>query len=106
MNNLIIKYLELWNNKDLSGLSSIFHRNIVIKDWENHSEGLEEALNANSQIFSDCPDIQAMVTDSSHNGNTAFLQLKIQIDKQQFINVVDVVTIEKGKITKIYAYRQ
>lgn len=106
MNNLIIKYLELWNNKDLSGLSSIFHRDIVIKDWENHSEGLEEALKANARIFSDLPAIEARLIKSAINGDSAFLQLEIQIDKDRCIDVVDIMTIEKGQIISILAYRQ
>jgi hypothetical protein len=101
-----MKYFELWNNRDLNGLASIFHNDIFIKDWESQSRGIEEALAKNAKIFFDFPLIKAELINTAIDGNTAFLQLDIQIDNTQSINVVDIITAEKNQITGILAYRQ
>ena len=106
MEKLITNYLELWNNKDLIGLSKLFHKDIRLVDWENQAVGLEEVLNLNANIFSNYPNIKAKPTNIAHNDISVFLRLEIQIEKNQLINVVDIITLENRKIIEILAYRQ
>jgi hypothetical protein len=96
------KYFELFNNKDVKGLGSIYHQNVRLKDWEGEWNGRENVLNTNSELFKLNFDLRVQHTDII--GNKSYNKITIQIG-ETILNVMDVITFDNFNIIDITAYK-
>ena len=100
-------YFNYWNKRDLSGLMSIFSKDIVLKDWEGSHQGSLAVLDANSKIFKHPPDIKLKVIDIAvtDDNHKIMAELEIYLDKELRIDVVDIISFRNDKIIDIKAYK-
>ena len=96
------KYFELFNEKNIQGLGSIYHQNVRLKDWEGEWIGRENVLNANSQLFGLTFDLRVLHTDII--GNKSYNKITINIG-ETLLDVMDVITFENYNIIDITAYK-
>ena len=96
------KYFELFNEKNIQGLGSIYHQNVRLKDWEGEWIGRETVLNANSQLFGLTFDLRVLHTDII--GNKSYNKITIKIG-ETLLDVMDVITFENYNIIDITAYK-
>ena len=103
--NIVKKYFEAWNKHDLNDLKELFDNKIVLKDWEIEEIGIENVLRANEKIFKDNPEIQVQIESICMNTDKIIAQIKVFINKQDTIDVVDVFSIKNNLISDIKAYK-
>jgi len=108
MEKLVNMYFEYFNRHDIEELSDLFDHNISLEDWNIKVEGLANVLAANSQIFSDHPEIMVDVVRTSFVNNIAFAEVKIDIGDGKRLDVLDVIETDHSqiKILKISAFRK
>lgn len=109
--SLLIQYFEYFSNKDLEGLKSMFSHDVVLKDWENEAEGIENVLQINKDIFEKNGKIRVvLLSEASTKMNYItryFCQIKIVVDEWTNVDVVDIIDFnDDDKIVKISAYQQ
>ncbi len=103
---LIKKYFLAFSKKNISELKNIFHKNVILKDWEGTYKGLSAVVKKNNSIFFNCKKIKIRIINIIKKSNIFCVQLKIFIDlKSKPINVIDLITINNNKIKKIEAYK-
>lgn len=113
MSNLITKYFEAFNNKDLDALSEMYADDVVLNEWnENVFEGKEAVLKANKELFEkfDKLNIKVCVTADRTNSfmpvsYTSLNEISVSLDDNTHITVIDVIEVERRKIIGIRAYR-
>lgn len=108
MENLVNTYFEYFNRHDVEALSNLFNQSISLEDWNIKVKGLASVLAANSQIFSDHPEIMVDVVRTSIINNIAFAEVKIDIGDGKKLDVLDVIETDQSrtKILKISAFRK
>ena len=106
MKKIAYRYINFWNDKDLTQLSSLLSPNVVLNDWESNIIGLENVISANKILFENSPNIHASIIDITCVENLCFLQLEIFIAADFAFKVIDVLNFSGEKIIKIDAYRQ
>jgi hypothetical protein len=103
---LIKNYFLLFSKKDIYELRKIFHKNIVLKDWEGLYKGLSAVTKKNKGIFGNCKKIKIKIINTIQKNNIVCVQLKIFINSNpKAIEVVDLITFKNNKIKKIEAYK-
>jgi hypothetical protein len=104
---LIKNYFATFSKKNINELKNIFHKNIVLKDWEGIYKGFSAVIKKNNSIFRNCKKIKIKITDIIKKNNTFCVQLKIFINlNSKPIEVIDLITIFNNKIKKIEAYKR
>ena len=99
------KYFNLFSNKDISALSSIFSKKITLRDWKIKAQGLKKVLKENKKIFKNCKSIQVKPIKIFQEKKTIIAELIIQINKSKNLLVIDVIDFDKqNKIKSIRAY--
>ena len=113
MNNsadtLFKEYIDAWNDRDTFELGRMFHDNVTLRDWEVEVTGRDSVIGANENIWKAIPDIKIRIKHTAFNPDTKKIFGRIQVYsvKENFtINVIDVVTLEGGKIIQVSAYKQ
>ena len=48
---IALSYFKIFSQKNINGLREILSENVILRDWDIYAEGLENVLNANSNIF-------------------------------------------------------
>lgn len=96
------KYFDLFNQKDIKGLGSLYSEDVRLKDWEGEWIGRENVLNANSQLFGLKFDLRVIHTDIINN--KSYNKITIQIG-ETILDVMDVITFENYNIIDITAYK-
>ena len=99
------QYFSTWNNHDLSGLRKLFSYDIELKDWDIHEIGLENVLKANQKIFESAPLIKAEIISVVANSTKVMAEIKIYINQNETIDVVDILEIDSSLIKNIKAYK-
>jgi hypothetical protein len=103
---LIKNYFLFFSKKNIYELKKIFHKNIILKDWEGTYKGLAVVVKKNNDIFHNCKKIEIKIVKIIKNNNLFCVQLKIFINlNSKPIEVVDLITIQSNKIKKIEAYK-
>ena len=103
---LIKNYFLIFSKKEFHKLIKIFHKNIILKDWDGLYKGLSAVIKKNKLIFRDCKKIKIKIINIIEKNNICSVQLKIFINsKSKPIEVVDLITINNNKIKKIEAYK-
>lgn len=102
----IFTYQTAFNNKDLLKLEQLFADNITLKDWEINVNGKQKVLEANKKIFNSVKSINSKTVNNYFFDNIAICVLKITINQNEIIDVVDIVEFDdEGKILNITAYK-
>ena len=106
LKELISKYISAFNNQDLDNLRSLFDENIRLKDWEIDEKGINNVIKANQKIFDSAPNLKVSINRQYFFGKTAFCVLKIKVNDQTSIDVVDIIEVNSiDKIISIKAYK-
>ena len=84
----------------------MFADDIYLQDWEIRAVGKAAVLLANENIFSSVNTIEATPTSLYCESNVVVAELKICVNKQTNLLVVDIIEFDKsGKIKAIRAYK-
>ena len=106
LKTLIKKYQEAFNNQDIDKLSELFSDDIFLKDWDRCVTGKNNALMENKKIFTSVESIKVKTLNEYFFENTAICVLKIHINSNEIIDVVDIIEVDKDKkISSIIAYK-
>jgi hypothetical protein len=106
LKEIILNYITAFNNQDLTHLRLLFDEKIHLHDWKINEKGIENVIKANKIIFNKAPNLNVVVDKKFFFEKIAICILKIKIDKQNTIDVVDVIKVnEEGKIISVRAYK-
>ena len=105
MKKIANDYFAAWNKHDLHSLKVLFDEKIVLKDWDIHEVGIENVLNANSNIFQNVPNIKVVVLGMAISQKKVLAEIKVLINKEESIDVVDILEFENDLIKKIKAFK-
>ena len=105
MKKIASNYFVAWNDHDLNKLKLLFDEKIVLKDWDIYAVGIDDVLNANSNIFKNVPDIKVEVLAMAVHQEKVFAEIKVLISEEESIDVVDILEFENHLITKIKAFK-
>lgn len=104
---LIKNYFIIFSKKDIYGLTKLFHKNIILKDWEGIYRGRSAVTKKNNIIFRDCKKIRIKIINIFKKNNIFSIQLKIFINSNPTpIEVIDLIKINNNKIKKIEAFKR
>ena len=105
MKEIANNYFAAWNDHDLHSLKVLFDEKIILKDWDIYEVGIEAVLNANSNIFQNFPNIKVEVFDMSVSQKKLMAEIKVFINEEKSIDVIDVFEFEQDLIKKIKAFK-
>ena len=105
MKKIASNYFVAWNDHDLHRLKLLFDKKIVLKDWDIYAVGIDDVLNANSNIFKNVPNIKVKVLDMAVYHKKLFAEIKVLISEEESIDVVDILEFENNLIRKIKAFK-
>lgn len=102
----LIKYFELFSNKNIDELSKMFSENVQLKDWNIFANGKDEVISANKNIFSDVNTIKVTPIRFYSNSDTSYAtQISILVNGNEELNVIDVIEFnDAGFIESISAF--
>tara|TARA_B100001059_G_scaffold95104_1_gene94325 strand:+ start:13903 stop:14259 length:357 start_codon:yes stop_codon:yes gene_type:complete len=99
------KYFTFWSNKNIEGLTNLFHDEIVLQDWENLIKGKNAVVKFNEEFFKKVNDIRLNIIFLDSFNNTSFSELKIDLDGNT-ISVLDKIEFNENELIKnIRAYK-
>ena len=103
---LTLKYIKLFETKNLIGLREILDNDVSLRDWEINLEGIESVLNFNSKLFRAIELIKINLLNIATEGRFVFVEMEIYLDKEEKIKVIDLIEFsKKNKIISIKAYK-
>ncbi len=107
MNNydILMEYFNMFSNKDLDGLLSLFDEDVTLVDWEISANGKENVLKANQNIFNLVNTIKVNIINVFEKENEFCCQLVITINETDVIEVVDIIKFKNNKIISVKAYK-
>ena len=105
MKKIASNYFVAWNDHDLHRLQLLFDKKIVLKGWDIYAIGIDDVLNANSNIFKNVPDIKVEVLSMAVYQKKVFAEIKVLISEEESIDVVDILEFENYLIRKIKAFK-
>ena len=105
MKKIASNYFVAWSDHDLHRLKLLFDEKIVLKDWDIYAVGIDDVLNANSNIFKNVPDIKVKVLGMAVHQEKVFAAIKVLISEEESIDVVDILEFENDLIRKIKAFK-
>lgn len=105
LKELCHKHFELFSNKDIDGLATVYDDNMVLRDWQSFAEGKSAVLTTVRGIFDSLDSILVKPVALYQDGNTVAAELEILINCADTILVTDVITFEGDKISSIRAYK-
>jgi hypothetical protein len=102
-----IKYFDLFSSKNLSGLKSIYDKNITLKDWAVERKKLCNVIKFNKKIFNKFKKINIKIKEIFTNNKMRSVACKITIKLDKIeLNVIDLLYFDKNKkIIKIEAFK-
>lgn len=104
--NISKKYFSTFSSKDLNKLKKIFSKKIILRDWENIANGVDEVCRVNQKIFNSVDSIHVDPINIYIDGNIAIGDLIITINGKESIRVVDILEFDQDlNIVSIKAYK-
>lgn len=83
----------------------MFADDIILRDWKIYVKGKPNAVSETRKNFESADTIEIEVLATYENEHTVAAELKIIVDSQEELYVVDVITLNsEGKIQSIRAY--
>lgn len=117
--DVIRKYFNAFNNKDIDTLEKMFDKDVTLKDWDISAEGILSVCRANEQIFSSVLRITCIPEEILIDGNMVCAVLTIEVitegtnpindfaENHETLKVVDIFELSNDlKIKSISAYKQ
>ena len=109
--NLCMKYFELFSNQDIEGLSELLADDICLIDWEINEIGINNVITANKNIFNSVDSIYVEPKIICVKENIAMCKIDIIINKnlenEEHLKVIDILSFnDKNLISRISAYKQ
>ena len=102
---ICLTYLKKYAEKDLDAIRIMFCEDITLRDWKISVEGKEDAISETRKNFEASNSIEIDVLATYEDQDTVAAELKIIVDQQEILYVVDVITFDAdGKIKSIRAY--
>ena len=99
-------YFTIFSEKNINGLREMFDDNVTLRDWDIDKKGIESVLKANLNIFQNVNTINAIPQNIISENNFVFAELKIVVNDNDELKVVDVIEFnKKGKIISIKAFK-
>ena len=99
-------YFTIFSEKNIDGLREMFDDNVTLRDWDIDKKGIESVLKANLNIFQNVNTINAIPQNIISENNCVFAELKIVVNDNDELKVVDVIEFnKKGKIISIKAFK-
>lgn len=99
------KYFKLFSNRDISALSSMFSKKIILRDWKVKAKGLKNVIKENENILKNCKSIHVKPLKIFQEKKTIIAELRICINGSKNLLVIDVIEFDKkNKIKSIRAY--
>lgn len=106
-NRIAHDYVRAWNERQTIKLQSMMDDNVRLVDWEIDVEGVHSVIGANVQIWDAHPDIKITILNTAFDPITTKIFVEMMIDTSgEQIKVVDVISVHRGKIVNIRAYKQ
>tara|TARA_Y100001978_G_C23458447_1_gene321172 strand:- start:141 stop:476 length:336 start_codon:yes stop_codon:yes gene_type:complete len=103
---IALNYFNIFSQKDIGGLRTIFDDNITLRDWDIDQTGIENVLKANMSIFEQVKTIKVIPQTIITENNLLSAELKIIIDDKDELKVVDIIEFgTNGKIISIKAFK-
>tara|TARA_B100000886_G_C20028748_1_gene328947 strand:- start:75 stop:404 length:330 start_codon:yes stop_codon:yes gene_type:complete len=99
------KYFTFWSNKNIEGLTKLFHDEIVLQDWENLIVGKKEVVRFNKEIFKKFNDINLKIIFLKSFNSTSFSELKIDLGGNTILVLEKIDFNENELIKNIRAYK-
>lgn len=104
--DIIRKYLNAFEAKDINSLSNLLSSNVTLRDWELSAAGKAKVLSANQNIFDSCESIKISIVNLFANNHIALAEINITINSTDTIKVVDIYEFDSdNKICKIRAFK-
>jgi len=104
--SLAKNYFAKWNAHDLVGLKELMHPSVVLWDWENKAQGLEQVIQLNADIFLSAPQINAEIINLFTKRDAVGAELKVNVTNIESIDVFDILKFNQdGKIILIKAFK-
>ena len=101
-----LSYFKTFSEKNIDGLREMFDDNVILRDWDIDKKGIENVLKANLNIFQNVKTINAIPQNIISENNFVFAELKIVVNDDEELNVVDLIEFnKKGKIILIKAFK-
>ena len=102
---LCLVYLKKYAEKDMVAMAEMFAEDIVLRDWKIMVSGKDDALAETQKNFRAADSIAIEVLSTYENEKTVAAELKITVDQEEELYVVDVITFDdESKIASIRAY--
>ncbi len=103
---IALNYFNIFSQKDIEGLRTLFDDNITLRDWDINKAGIKNVLEANLSIFEKVKTIQVIPQTIITENNLLSAELKIIIDDTEELKVVDLIEFNtNGKILSIKAFK-
>ena len=80
--DILRTYFEAFSNKDVETLKTLFSVDVQLTDSHGHWDGIEDVIEANKTIFSNCLRITAIIDDLVVDDDSACAVIDIEIMTQ------------------------
>ena len=106
LKEITLKYFQDFSSKDISSLKSVFSNDIVLRDWEIESKGIDNVIKVYENIFNNVQSIFVEIQNLYQDEKVIFGELKIIINDSVIMYVMDLIEFnEEEKIKRIFAYK-
>ena len=105
MENLVNLYFDCWNSHNINDLKKLFDKSVILEDWENTFNGIDEVVQENNNLFKNFPTIRAVIADLGISDERVFAKIKVYLNGDDVIDVIDVFEFKDNKIVNIKAYK-
>ncbi len=98
--------LAAYQAKDIATIASMFHPEVVLRDWNSEVRGHAAAVAEFSKNFEQAHSLKIQIKRIYLGDLLAAAELEIAVNETEQIKVVDVMTFNnEGKIMSIVAYK-
>jgi hypothetical protein len=99
-------FLSAYERKDIDTISMMLTEDVVLRDWNHETSGLEAAVAEYSKNFRDAESLKITVIQILEAESGVAAELEIVVSGSENLNVVDVFTFnEANEITSVVAYK-
>lgn len=98
--------LAAYQAKDIATIASMFHPEVVLRDWNSEVRGHSAAVAEFTKNFQQANSLKIVIKRIYLDELSSAAELEITVNQTELLNVVDVLSFnEAGKILSIVAYR-
>lgn len=101
---IALKYFEYWSSKNLEKISLLLHDECNLEDWTHSLDSKKDIINLNKEFFN-ANDVELKINNIVENSDKVWAYISIKINKNENLDVVDIITFKDKKIVKIKAFK-